>query len=115
MIFKDAFMNYPLILLITDIADGKIIAANNKAKEVYGYSLDQLKNMTLMDLNKLSPEKVKKEMKEIKNNNYFTFPHFTSTGEIILMDIQSLTIIIDDKEALISFIYPCKHKKYLNN
>lgn len=117
MIFKEAFMNYPIILLLIDPEDGKILAANNKAAEIYEYSLETLKTMNIMDLNKFNSKKIKEEMENArsKNKNYFHFPHVTSTGEIILMDVQSLPTVIDNKQVLVSFIYPCKSKEYLNN
>lgn len=117
MIFKEAFMNYPIILLLIDPEDGKILAANNKAAEVYEYPLEKLNTMNIMDLNKFNPKKIKEEMENArsKNKNYFHFPHVTSSGKIILMDVQSLPTIINNKQFLVSFIYPCKSKEYLNN
>lgn len=114
MIFKEMFMNYPVIILLIVPETGEIIAANNKAAEIYGYSIKQLINMNITDLNMLKFEKIKEKMKEAENEhkNYFQFPHMTKNGKIILMEVQSLPTKIDNKTILVSFIYPCENKGY---
>lgn len=116
MITNEACLNYPIIILIIDPNDGKIHYANNKASEVYGYTIEELCTLKIQDINILTNEQVKKEMQIAKNENrnYFHFPHKTKFGEIIEMEVESYPTLIDNKKYLFSTINPCKTRSYFN-
>lgn len=116
MPFNNACMNYPAILLLINPEDGQIISANNKAAEVYGYSIEELKALNIRDLNKLKSDQIEAEMELARNENrnFFHFPHLTATGKIIEMEVYSLPTIVDGKKLLLSSVYPCVERSYLN-
>lgn len=116
MNFEQACINLPIITLLIDPKDGKIIDANNKALEVYGYTKEELSKMNINDINMLSQKEIEKEMTNAKNENraFFYFPHKTATGEIIEMEVESYPTTIDGKILLYSLIQPSKKMNYLD-
>ncbi|MBK5254100.1 MAG: response regulator [Peptostreptococcaceae bacterium] len=117
MIIKDACMNYPYIILLISPNDGSIIWANKKAEEIYGYSIKELRNMKINEINILRKEQIDAEMLIAKNENrnYFHFPHKTKSGEIVEMEVESYPTLVDEKNVLLSIIKLRKEGNYLNN
>lgn len=117
MNFNEACLNYPIIILIIDPKTGQIVAANKKASSIYGYSINELCNLKIQDINILTNEQVKREMQIAKNENrnYFHFPHKTKDGTIIEMEVESYPTVIDGKTLLFSTINPCSTRNYYNN
>jgi PAS domain S-box-containing protein len=115
MNFEQACINLPIITLLIDPEDGKIIDANDKALEVYGYTKEELSKMTIKDINMLSEKQIEEEMTNAKNENraFFYFPHKTSSGNIIDMEVESYPTTIDGKVLLYSLIQPSKKTNYL--
>jgi transcriptional regulator with PAS, ATPase and Fis domain len=72
--------------------------------------------MTINDINMLSQNQIEEEMTNAKNENraFFYFPHKTSSGEIIEMEVESYPTTIDGKVLLYSLIQPSKKINYLD-
>lgn len=117
MFFDDAFNNIPKIILIIDPVNGSIIDANNKACEIYGYSRQQLINMNINDINILSQEKIFQEINNAKlqQNSFYYFPHKTSSGKIIEMEINSTLTTYEGKEVFYVTLKPTNNDNYLRN
>jgi len=117
MDFNEACLNYPIIILIIDPKTGKIVKANKKASQTYGYTIDELCSMKIQQINILNNEQVKKEMQIAKNENrnYFHFPHKSKDGSIIEMEVESFPTLINGKNYLFSTINPCSSRNYFNN
>ncbi|MBX3081929.1 MAG: PAS domain S-box protein [Anaerolineae bacterium] len=56
--YRQMFENNPAVKLLIDPQDGRIVEANHAASEFYGYPLDKLKTLTVMDINVLPPQTV---------------------------------------------------------
>lgn len=117
MNFNEACLNYPEAILLILPNNGEIVGANKKASAIYGYSIEQLCKMNIGDINILKPEQIKEEMNNAKNENrnFFYFPHKTSSGEIIEMEVESFPTTIDGKKVLLSIVKNYKKDCYLNN
>jgi len=117
MNFGEACINYPSIMLLIEPETGNILEANKKAADTYGYSIEELKTMTILDINVLKKEQVVEEMRIAReeSRNYFHFPHRTKNGFIIEMEVESYPTKIENKNILLSFIRPCEKRSYFNS
>lgn len=106
--------SYPVMLII-DYETGKIVNANKSACKFYGYSLDEIKKLSITQINILPPEEIKKEMYSAKegNRNYFNFKHKLANGEIRDVEVYSGKVEIYNKIYLFSIIHDIYYRKIL--
>ncbi len=80
--YGSIFRDGSAAMLIIDPRDGSIVDANAAAVEFYGWTLDQLKEMTVFDINALSPEEIANEMERARalRKRRFTFRHRRADG-----------------------------------
>ncbi|MFP4363616.1 MAG: PAS domain S-box protein [Spirochaetia bacterium] len=104
--FRRLFTESASTMLLIDPDTGKIMDANKSAQEYYGYTLEELKNMYISEINTLSREEVKKEMAAAvsKERTFFQFKHKLKNGEIRDVEEYSGTISQDDP-----FLYSIIH------
>jgi len=105
--------NHTAITLLIDPLDGRIVDANSAAVEFYGYTIQQMKNMKIQQINVLPPEDVEKEYKsaEKQNRNYFIFPHKLASGEIRTVEVYSSPYRTDTNSSLLlSIIHDVEDK-----
>ena len=105
--FLDFFNSYKTVMLIVKPDDGKILNANKHACDYYGYSKEELLKMHVQDLNTLSEERIKQEMKlALKSKrNYFNLKHKLKNGELRDIELHSSPIVYDNQKALLSIIH----------
>ncbi|MFW2368607.1 MAG: PAS domain S-box protein [Desulforhopalus sp.] len=113
--YTTIFDKNPSIFLLIDPNNGRIIDANPKAREFYGYSTETLKQMNIKEINTLSEEAIAKEMKlAIKEKRQvFYFKHKLATGEIRDVEVLSGAITIDDNNLLLSMVKDITELKML--
>jgi PAS domain S-box-containing protein len=113
--YKSLFENSHSIKLIMDPETGQIIDANISACKFYGYTKEQLKNMNITDINTLSPEQVREEMRnaKIEKRNEFLFRHRLASGEIKDVEVFSGPIMLAGKKVLYSIIHDISRRKML--
>ncbi|WP_454916401.1 PAS domain S-box protein [Xanthobacter sediminis] len=95
------------VKLVTDPADGRIVAANAAAAAFYGYTCDQLCRMNIADINCLPREEIERCMKEAKEGGRpsFVFPHRLASGNIRMVEVFSGPVTIGKTTALYSIIH----------
>lgn len=105
--FKTMFTAHTAVMLLIEPEDGKIMDANPAASEFYGYNLEELKELTIQDINILNSEEVKKrrQMALQKHQKYFVFPHRMKNGNIRYVDVYSCPIDLGGKRLLYSIIF----------
>ncbi|WP_102346607.1 PAS domain S-box protein [Bacillus sp. Marseille-P3661] len=98
--------NSAILLLINPEINGKIIDANLAAARFYGYSVQQLKNMTISDINILSAEEIQYKMANAENRrqNEFFFRHKLANGDIREVQVFSSVIHSRGKRLLFSIV-----------
>lgn len=106
----DLFKNHGTIMLIIDPKTGTIIDANDKAKLYYGYS--ELIGKKIQEINTLTEEQIKEEMKKAKEmkRNYFHFKHKIANGEIRDVEVYSYPIKLKEVSLLFSIIFDVTDK-----
>ena len=106
------FDNHNAVMLFVESKDGKIIDANNAAVDFYGYSRDQMHDMTIYDINMLEKGQIQSDMQKAYRNeqNKFVFPHRLSNGEVRNVEVHSSPIVVQGKDHLFSIIYDVTDK-----
>ena len=110
--FLNFFNTYKAIMLLIDPSDGKIVNANNEAILYYGYSKESMIGMFAHEINTLSQEQIKEEIKNALKckRNYFNFLHKNSTGEERDVKVHSAPIKLENKDLLLSIVYDNKER-----
>lgn len=100
------FRDHRLVMLLIDPATGEIINANDAAAAYYGYSVEQLKQMRIQQINTLNRAEVDMEMQRAKKEkrNFFVFRHRVADASIHPLEVYSSPILINDKPLLYSVI-----------
>ncbi len=111
--FRKMFRNHHACMLLIDSDCGRIDDANTSACNYYGYSLAQMKNMKIDDINVLSPEEVDAARQRAKdsNQNYFEFKHRLASGKIRDVEVYSSSIVVQNKTLLFSVIHDITTRK----
>jgi len=112
--FEQFFEKQQVILLMIDPETGEIIQANPEAAEFYGYSRDRLQNMSIQDINALTPEQVSEERRLAteQNRNFFIFRHALASGELRSVQVQSQPYSFAGKEFLLSIIHDITPERF---
>ena len=101
------FQEHGAVMLLIEPVSGKIVDANRSASEFYGYTLEDLKSMTIHEINAITPTQVESEMQaaQKEDRNYFIFPHRLATGEIKTVEVYSWPVEWEDQNLLFSIIH----------
>ncbi|MFW5863044.1 MAG: PAS domain S-box protein [Spirochaetota bacterium] len=115
LLYSSLFKYSKTPMLIIDPNDGSIIDANEAASEFYGYDNDTLVKMNINQINILSKEKVRHEMKmaSSENRSYFIFRHRLSDGSVRDVEVYTGPVILKGEEYLYSLIHDITEKKLL--
>lgn len=112
-IYWQVFHDNQAIKLLIDPNNGKIMDANPNAVQFYGYSLEQLRQLTIMHINILSEAEIRTEMERARTHNrgFFEFRHRLASGEIRDVDVFSSPIEINGQQYLYSIIIDVTGKR----
>jgi len=103
------------ILLLINSTTGRIEEANPSACEFYGYSLEQLKQMHIADINILSKEEIDYEIGQAKTEkkaNLF-FKHKLASGEKRDVEVFPGSILIGETDYLFLIVKDISELKVL--
>lgn len=112
--FRNLFENQEAILLLMDAESGMIIDANKSAQQFYKYSLDELKEKTIFDIDIASTEVIKKSMIKIyqKTQSKFESKHILADGQIRNVEVYTSLIPIKNHKFFYAIIFDkTEHKK----
>lgn len=104
--FEKTFLNHPSIILLIDPLNGKIVFGNLAAAEFYGYSLSQIKGISIKKINALSDKETSKEVRSAKleKRDYYVFTHKTSSGKKEQVEVRSAPITLNDQQFLLFIV-----------
>ncbi len=105
--FHKMFREHDAIMLLIESETGEIRDANQAASRFYGYTREQLCQMTIQQINTLPAEEVASQrgLAFERNRNYFIFPHRLASGEVRTVEVHSTPIPIQDELILLSIIH----------
>jgi PAS domain S-box-containing protein len=111
--FHQIFLDHNAIMLLVDPETGAIQEANPAAANFYGYSTEQLRRMTIEDINTLSAEEVARHRSQAiaGAGNYFIFPHRLADGQIRTVEVYSSPIAFNSERMLFSIIHDITERK----
>ncbi|MDG4812573.1 PAS domain S-box protein [Hydrogenovibrio sp. 3SP14C1] len=105
--FDDFFERQGAVMLIMNPVTGKIVRANRAAENFYGYAREDLKQMSIQDLNTLTPKQISKELALAREEkrNYFIFRHRLADGTTRKVAVHSLPYSFEGQSLLVSTIH----------
>ncbi len=111
--FRNLFHEHAAVFLLIDPHTGRITAANKSAAEFYGYSIDELKSLTMADINTLSAHEVAHKVKEAATDkeHHFIFNHRLKSGEVRTVETYSTLIDSGDNSVLFSVIHDISERQ----
>jgi two-component system cell cycle sensor histidine kinase/response regulator CckA len=111
--FRGMFEKHNAIMLLIEPVTGRIINANEAAERFYGYTLSQLRSMSIQDINILPPDEVEREFNLAiqERRNYFVFPHRLANGEVRTVEVHSSPVEQNDEKFLFSIIHDITDRK----
>jgi len=113
--YRQMFEKHSSIRWLVDPVSEEIVQANEAAANFYGYSLAQLTDMNLSQINALSTEEIATEIEQakIEQRNYLIVPHRLASGEIRYMEIHSHPIEIRGETLLYSIMHDITQRKLM--
>ncbi len=111
--FRLLFENSQAVMGIIDPESGEILDANPAAATFYGYSLEQLRGMSIDKINALPPETVYTERQHAlrEERNFFVFPHRLASGEMRTVEVHSSPVQMKGRQVLFSIIHDITKRK----
>ena len=113
--FRGMFESHSAVMLLVEPETGEILDANSAAERFYGYTMFQLRSMSIQEINILPPNEV--EMERIlalqECRNFFVFPHRLASGEVRTVEVHSSPIQHNGKVMLFSIIHDISERKRL--
>ncbi len=106
-LYRQMFAGHSAIQLLIEPESGAIVEANPAAVHFYGYTEEQLKQMTIDQINTLPQEyvlKLRQQARE-RNTSYFLFPHRLASSEIRQVEVYSAPIVVHEQTLLYSIIH----------
>lgn len=111
--FRMLFERHSAVMLLIDPVDGRILDANVAAAQFYGCSRNELRAMTVMQIDCRSGDAVSGdlELARQESKSYFVFPHRVADGTVRTVEFHSTPIAIDGKPFLFSIIHDITERK----
>jgi PAS domain S-box-containing protein len=111
--FRKLFEYHSAVMMVIDPDTGNIIYANEAAANFYGWSIEELRDMRIQQINTLSSEAVKSEMEKARSSEStrFEFRHRRADGSIREVEVFSNKIEITGKALLYSIIHDITERK----
>ncbi|WP_406661389.1 PAS domain S-box protein [Methanolobus sp. ZRKC3] len=111
--YRSLFKDSHAVMLLIDPETSDIVDANLAACDFYGWPYEELRNKKIHQINTLTNEKVKAEMKNAveEKRNYFFFKHRLANGEIRDVEVYSSPIVINSRNLLYSIIHDITERK----
>ncbi|BBB29415.1 bifunctional diguanylate cyclase/phosphodiesterase [Neptunomonas japonica] len=104
--YSQLFQRGKAIQLLIDPETQAIVDANAAAQTYYGYSIEELKSLSISDLNILPSEQTQIEMEraQLEERSFFNFQHKLKNGDIRDVAVVSGPFNANGKEILYSII-----------
>lgn len=111
--FRNIFQLHSAINLLIDPNDGRIIDANKAASDFYEWPIEELKSMTIFEINTLDSNLLRNEILHVLDTkkNQFEFVHRKSDGSTVDVEVYSSKINIKGAPYLYSIVHDISEKK----
>ncbi len=111
--FRLLFERSQATMLVIEPTSGEIINANPAAANFYGYSIDQLRGMSIDQINTLPKDTISAERQLAlrEERNFFVFPHRLANGDIRSVEVHSSPLSLKGRQVLFSIIHDITKRK----
>lgn len=111
--FRALFENNHSVMLIIDPESGKLIDVNPAAVSYYGYPEEQLRSMTISDINVLTETEIVEEMRQAKKkkSQCFAFRHRLASGDVRDVEVYSSMVKVEQQPLLFSIVHDITERK----
>jgi len=111
--WSSLFDNSGVAMLLIDPTKGNIEDANKAASDYYGYSISELKQMKISEINEMSDEDIQKEIDQTRRlgKKHFNFKHRRFNNDVRDVEVYSTAIQLKDQTRLFSIIHDITERK----
>ncbi len=111
--FRGIFQNHSAIKLIFDPDTGGIAEANQAAADFYGWSVAELENMNISEINTLPPDEHRNITSGIGDpgRTHFEFRHRKADGSLCFVETFSSKIRIGEKDYVHAVIHDVSERR----
>ena len=112
--FNEFFYKNQVVMLVIAVENGQIMVANQAASTFYGYSIAQLKQKTIQDLNILSNREIiiERQQATLEQRNFFIFQHRLHNQQIKTVAVYNSPLIYQGKKAIHSIVFDISPQHY---
>ncbi len=105
--FGEFLENNDAVILFVNPGSKRIIFANTAAVKFYGWTKEELLEMTINQINTLSPDEIKLKMAEAikRKQNYFVFKHRIADGSIRSVEVFQSKLRLKNEEIFSLIIH----------
>jgi two-component system CheB/CheR fusion protein len=113
--YRTLFQASQAVKLLIDPDTGLIMDANPSACAFYGYSLEELRDLTMDRINTLPAKDVRNRMEKARSlsQNRFEFQHRLATGKIRDVEVESGPLVQSGKTLLYSIVRDITERKLM--
>jgi PAS domain S-box-containing protein len=111
--FRNLFENHAAVNLIIDVETLQIVDANHAAAKFYGWTIDELKQLRVNDINTSSLNVIHASLDKVvgSRNGHFEFKHKLKNGEIRDVEVFSSQITISGQSYVHSILHDITVRK----
>ncbi|MDX8341119.1 ATP-binding protein [Draconibacterium sp. IB214405] len=111
--FRKLFEEHSAIKLLIDPITSEIIDANKSASKFYEWSREELRRMTIDEINTYSKEKIDNELRKLRKQGSirFEFKHRLKNNKIRDVEVFSSIIEIENRAVIHSVIHDITERK----
>ena len=115
--FRKLFEFHSAVKLLIDPETGHIIDANHAAAKFYGWSIAELRQMSMQEINTLSIEQVLNELEHnrLSGKQHLSFKHRTADGSVHDVEVFSTKINVGGKELFYAIVHDVTERKLAEN
>jgi diguanylate cyclase (GGDEF)-like protein/PAS domain S-box-containing protein len=111
--YRQMFWNNQAVKLVIDPETGAIVDANPAACGFYGYTEDELRMRSIVEINVQEPNQVQEALSTAATQmqGYFNFRHRLASGEVRDVEVYSGPIEVKGRKLLYSIIHDVTERK----
>jgi len=111
--YRSLFNTNHAVMLLVEPCNGKIIEANPAACAYYGYTLEEIKELEITDINIQPPELVRSAMQQarLEQCRHFFFKHRLADGHVRDVEVFSGPISFNGRKLLYSIVHDITERK----
>ncbi|OEU72943.1 MAG: hypothetical protein BA874_01935 [Desulfuromonadales bacterium C00003068] len=107
------FHDHKSVMLLINPDDHSIVDVNQAAEQFYGFTMRELLQQKISDINLLPVDQVSAELRDcmLGMKNYMQLTHRLSSGEIRDVEVRSCPVEVDDTTCLFTIVHDITEQK----